>query len=176
MCLNSTNPWPMMLANRNAWLCVASGWWRWAMMMMMRKVRQDGVRVWDFPCEQPSLQLLIAFLCFSVWGHSWNPSERISVVVILYTFTAFMQREVRWAIILRYTKRFEIYLIFFQIGSGLHVQWTRCAYVTRCTRGSNSAQIAWPGCSVHFHGSRKWNGLGKTPCGEEDKEFWKCSL
>jgi len=73
-------------------------------------------------CLLPSF----AFLC----GHSWNPSERTSIVIILYTFTTFVQREVRWAIILRYTKRFEIYLIFFQTGSGLHVQWTRCASST----------------------------------------------
>jgi len=80
------------------------------------------------------LLLSFAFLC----GHSWNPSERTSVVVVLYTFTTFVQREVRWAIILRYTKRFKIYLIFFQIGSGLHAQWTRCASVTRCTRGTHT--------------------------------------
>jgi len=48
-----------------------------------------------------------------------------------------VQREVRWTIILRYTKRFEIYLIFFQTGSGLHVQWTRCAFVTRCIKGNS---------------------------------------
>jgi hypothetical protein len=89
--------------------------------MMMRKARRDDVRVWDFLCEQPSLQLLIAFLCFSVWAFL-ESLERTSVVVVLYTFTAFVQREVRWAIILRYTKRFEIYLIFFQIGLGLHAQ------------------------------------------------------
>jgi len=98
-------------------------------------------------CLLPSF----AFLC----GHSWNPSECTSIVVTLYTFTTFVQREVRWAIILRYTKRFEIYLSFFQIGSGLHGQWTRCASAIRCIRGSNSVQIAWPGCNVHFHGSRK---------------------
>jgi len=32
-----------------------------------------------------------AFLC----GHSWNPSERTSVIVVLYTFTALVRREVR---------------------------------------------------------------------------------
>jgi len=46
-----------------------------------------------------------AFLC----GHSWNPFERTSIVVVLYTFTAFVQMEVRWVIILRYTKRFLIF-------------------------------------------------------------------
>ncbi len=56
-----------MLTNKNAWFDVAREWWRRAMMMMM-KARRDGVRVWDFPCEQPSLLLLIAFLCFSVWA------------------------------------------------------------------------------------------------------------
>jgi hypothetical protein len=73
-------------------------------------------------CLLPSF----AFLC----EHSWNPSERTSIIIVLYTFTTFVQREVRWAIILRYTKRFEIYLIFFQTSSGLHVQWTRCASPT----------------------------------------------
>jgi len=29
---------------------------------------------------------------------------------LLYTLTAFVQREIRWAVILRYTKRFAIYL------------------------------------------------------------------
>jgi len=124
-------------------------------MMMMRKARRGDVRVWDFPCEQPShfscLLPSFAFMC----EHSWNPSERTFVVIILYTFIAFVQREGIWVIILRYTKRLEIYLIFFQIGLGLHAQWTRCASGTRCTRDSNNAQIAWPGCSVHFHGSRK---------------------
>ncbi len=119
-------------------------------------------------CLLPSF----VFLC----GHSWDPSERTFVVIVLYTFTTFVQREVRWTIIPRYTKRLEIYLIFFQTGSGLHAQWTRCASLTRCIRGNNSAQIAWPRCNVHFHGSRKWNGLGKTDCGKEDIEFWKCSL
>jgi hypothetical protein len=123
-------------------------------MMMMRKARQDDIRVWDFSCEQPSLQLLIASFAF-MCGHFGNPSKRTFIVVILYTFIAFVQREGRWVIILRYTKRLEIYLIFFQIGSGLHVQWTRCAFVIRCTRGNNNAQIAWPGCKVHFHGSKK---------------------
>jgi hypothetical protein len=109
-----------------------------------------GTSCVNSPCSNCLLPSF-AFLC----GQSWNPSECTFVVVVLYTFTAFVQREVRWAIILKYTKRFEIYLIFFQIGLGLHAQWTICASVTRCTRGSNSVQIAWPGCSVHFHGSRK---------------------
>ncbi len=37
----------------------------------------------------------------------------------------------------------------------LHAQCSRCAFATRCARGSNRAQIAWPGCIVHFHGSIK---------------------
>jgi len=102
------------------------------------------------PCSSCLLPSF-AFLC----GHSWNPFEHISVVIVLYTFTAFVQKEVKWASILKYTKRFEIYLIFFQTSSGLHAQWTRCASATRCTRGNNNAQIAWPRCSVHFHGSKK---------------------
>jgi hypothetical protein len=87
--------------------------------------------------NNPCSSCLLPSFAF-LWGHSWNPFERTLVVVVLYTFTAFVQREVRWAIILRYTKRFEIYLIFFQTGSGLHAQWTRCVSMTRCTRGTHT--------------------------------------
>jgi hypothetical protein len=38
-------------------------------------------------CLLPSF----VFLC----GHSWNLCERTFVVVVLYTFTTFVQREVR---------------------------------------------------------------------------------
>jgi hypothetical protein len=144
-------------------------WWWWG--KRGEKVLRFGTSHVNNPhsnCLLPSS----VFLC----GHSWNPSKRTYVVIILCTFTAFVQREVRWTIIFIYTKRFEFFFFFFQTGSGLHAQWTRCASVTRCTTGNNSAQIAWPGCSVHFHGSKKWNGLGKMTCGEEDREFWKCSL
>jgi len=81
-------------------------------MMMMRKARRDDVRVWDFPCDNPRSSCLLPFFAF-LCGHSWNPSEHTFVVIVLYTFTTFVQREVRWAIILRYIKRFEFYLIFF---------------------------------------------------------------
>jgi hypothetical protein len=86
-----------------------------------------------FSCLLPSF----AFMC----GHSWNPFEHISVVVILYTFITFVQREGRWVIILRYTKGLEIYLIVFQTGSGLHAQWTRCASVTKCTRAATMRKL-----------------------------------
>jgi hypothetical protein len=162
--------WPIETRD-SVWL-VGGGdgrWWWW---------RKRGETTLGFgtchvnnPCSSCLLPSF-AFLC----GHSWNPFERTFVIIVLYTFTPFVQREVRWAINLRYIKKFEIYLIFLQTGSRLHAQWTRCAFAIRCTRDSNSAQIAWPRCSVHFHGSRKWNGLGKRACGEEDKEFWKCNL